>query len=93
MFVGIQTPQYILRNRPSYGLYNTDGYSNGTHIICKFSRRLSPTTEALIDHDGRHREGIDRNKLVDLNQAHYMYPIYFDQDLMTLQGKVLNDYH
>ncbi|CAF4326930.1 unnamed protein product, partial [Adineta steineri] len=33
MFVGVQTPQYVLRGRPAYGLQDTDGYSNATHII------------------------------------------------------------
>jgi len=76
MFVGIQTPQYILRERPSYGLRDADGYSNSTHIICKFVRKLSPNTD----------DGIDKNKVVDLKQPHYMYPIYSDSDLMTSQG-------
>jgi hypothetical protein len=86
MFVGVQTPQYILRERPSYGLRDAEGYSNGTHIICKFIRRLSPNIDTSVDHDGRQRDGIERGKLVDLKQPHYMYPIYSDQDLMTAQG-------
>jgi hypothetical protein len=86
MFVGVQTPQYILRERPSYGLRDTDGYSNATHIICHFARKLSPYTDTLVENDGRNRDGVDRNKFIDLRQPHYMYPIYSDQDLMTSQG-------
>ncbi len=86
MYVGVQTPQYIVRERPSYGLRDADGYSNGTHIICKFVRKLSPHSDT-VDSDGRNRDGIDRNKFVDLKRPHYMYPIYSDQDLMTPQGK------
>ena len=86
MFVGVQTPQYILRERPSYGLRDTDGYSNATHIICHFTRKLSPHTDANAEGDGRSRDGSDRNKFVDLRQPHFMYPIYSDQDLMTPQG-------
>jgi hypothetical protein len=85
MFVGVQTPQYILRERPSYGLQEADGYSDSTHIICKFTRKLSPYTDTL-DNDGRNRDGVDRNKFIDLKQPHYIYPIYSDQDLMTSQG-------
>ena len=83
MFVGVQTPQYIYRERPSYGLRDTDGYSNATHIICKFTRRLSGNADSLSE-----RDGIDRGKLVDLKQPHYMYPIFSDQDLMTPQGEI-----
>lgn len=83
MFVGMHTPQYILRDRPSYGLQDVDGYSNATHIICKFTRKLSPLTET----SGSSRDGADRDKIVDLKQVHYMYPIYSDSDLMTPQGK------
>ncbi len=86
MFVGVQTPQYIARERPSYGLRDTDGYSNGTHIICQFTRKLSPSSDGLVENDGRNRDGVDRGKFVDLRQAHYMYPIYSNQDLLTLQG-------
>lgn len=86
MFVGVQTPQYIVRERPSYGLRDTDGYANATHIICHFARKLSPHTDTLVENDGRNRDGVDRTKFVDLRQAHYMYPIYSDQDLMTPQG-------
>jgi hypothetical protein len=86
MFVGVQTPQYILRGRPAYGLQEVDGYSNATHIICKFTRQLSPHTDAFVENDGRNRDGADRDKFVDLKKPHYMYPIYSDQDLMTSQG-------
>lgn len=86
MFVGVQTPQYILRTRPSFGLLDTDGYSNATHIICKFTRRLSSSAESTIDQETRNLEGVDRSKWVDLSQAHYMYPIFSDKDLMTSQG-------
>jgi len=89
MFVGVQTPQYIARDRPGYGLRDTDGYSNETHIICKFTRTLSPYTDTLVDNDGKNRDGIDRSKFVDLKQPHYMYPIYADQDLVTSQGRNL----
>lgn len=86
MFVGVQTPQYISRNRPSYGLRDTDGYSNATHIICSFVRKLSPHTNAPLDSDGKNRDGIDKNKFVNLKEPHFMYPIYADQDLITPQG-------
>jgi len=86
MFVGVQTPQYILRGRPAYGLQEVDGYSNATHIICKFTRQLSPHTDAFVENEGRNRDGADRDKFVDLKKPHYMYPIYSDQDLMTSQG-------
>ena len=81
MFVSVQTPQYIARNRPSYGLRDTDGYSNATHIICKFERTLSPYTDEL--------DGIDANKFVNLKEPHYIYPIYANQDLMSSQGMLL----
>jgi hypothetical protein len=83
MFVGGQAPQYISRDRPSYGLRDTDGFSNGTHIICKFIRALSPQTDPLLE-----RDGSERNKFVNLKEPHYMYPIYADQDLTTSQGKI-----
>jgi hypothetical protein len=86
MFVGVQTPQYILRERPSYGLQDADGYSNDTHIMCKFVRKLSPHTDTLGETDGKNRDGVDRNKFVDLRQPHYIYPIYSNADLMTPQG-------
>jgi hypothetical protein len=86
MHVAVQTPQYISRNRPSYGLQDTDGYSNGTHIICKFVRTSSPFTDPLVENDGRNLDGIDRSKFVNLKEPHYMYPIYSNQDLMTPQG-------
>jgi len=89
MYVGVQTPQYISRDRPSYGLNDTDGYSNSTHIICKFARTLLPYTDTLVDNDGKNRDGIDRKKFINLKEPHYMYPIYADQDLMTSQGIVL----
>ncbi len=89
MYVGVQTPQYISRDRPSYGLNATDGYSNSTHIICKFARTLLPYTDTLVDNDGKNRDGIDRKKFINLKEPHYMYPIYADQDLMTPQGIVL----
>ena len=90
MFVGVQTPQYIARERPGYGLRDTDVYFNGTHILCSFVRKLSPHTDALVESDGRNRDGGDRNKFVDLREPHYMYPIYADQDLMTPQGRRTN---
>ncbi|CAF1094588.1 unnamed protein product [Adineta steineri] len=86
MFVGVQTPQYVLRGRPAYGLQDTDGYSNATHIICKFTRKLSPFTDTSVDNDGRPTDGVDRDKFVDLKKPHYMYPIYSNEDLMTAQG-------
>ena len=86
MFVSVQTPQYIVRERPSYGLREADGHSNATHISCKFIRRLSPHTDNLGEQDGRQRDGNDRGKIVDLRRSHYMYPIYSDQDLRTSQG-------
>ncbi|CAF3555241.1 unnamed protein product [Rotaria socialis] len=86
MFVGVQTPQYVFRGRPSYGLREADSYSNATHIICKFSRSLSPHTENSGENDGRSRDRIDREKFVDLKKPHFMYPIYSDEGLMTAQG-------
>ncbi|CAF1353048.1 unnamed protein product [Rotaria sp. Silwood1] len=86
MFVSVQTPQYIARDRPSYGLRDTDGYSNATHIICKFVRSLSPHTDTLLEHGGQNRDGVDRNKFVNLKEPHYMYPIYANQDLITPLG-------
>lgn len=86
MFVGVQTPQYILRGRPAYGLRDTDGYSNATHIICKFTRKLSINGDNAAENDGRNRDRIDRDKVVDLKRPHYIYPIYADQDLMTPHG-------
>jgi hypothetical protein len=86
MFVGVQTPQYISRGRPSYGLREADGYSNATHIICKFERKLSPYPDGAGETDGRNRDGVERDKFIDLKQPHYMYPIYSNQDLMTTQG-------
>ncbi|CAF0914470.1 unnamed protein product [Adineta ricciae] len=86
MFVAVQTAQYILRGRPAYGLQDVDGSSNATHIFCKFTRTLSPYTESFAENDGRVRDGVDRDKLVDLKQAHYLYPIYSNEDLMTAQG-------
>jgi hypothetical protein len=90
MFVGVQTPQYISRERPAYGLRDTDGHSNGSHIICKFVRTLSPQSDTLGD-DGSKGDGVDQNKLVNLKEPHYMYPIYADQDLTTPQGSVFVD--
>jgi hypothetical protein len=90
MFVGVQTPQYISRGRPSYGLRETDGYSNATHIICKFVRKLSPHSDTSGDTDGKNRDGVDREKFIDLRKPHYMYPVYANQDLMTSQGRNLN---
>ena len=87
MFVGVQTPQYIVRERPSYGLRETDGYSNTTHIICKFVRSVSANAEAPVEQDGQHRHSVNRGKLVDLKRPHHLYPIYSDQDLMTPQGR------
>jgi hypothetical protein len=85
MFVGVQTPQYIVRERPSYGLREGDGNSNATHIMCTFVRTLSPYTDTVVENDG-----VERRKFVDLKQPHYMYPIYSDQDLMTPQGMKIN---
>lgn len=82
MFIGGQSPQYISRDRPSFGLRDTDGYSNGTHIICKFTRTLVPQIDSLSD-----RDQTDRKKFVNLKEPHYMYPIFSDQDLMTPQGE------
>jgi hypothetical protein len=82
MFVGVQTPQYISRERPSYGLKNKNGYSNATHITCSFVRTLLPYNDTA----GDNRDGIDRNQFVNLKEPHYMYPIYADQDVMTPQG-------
>ena len=87
MFVGVQTPQYIFHGRPSYGLEKPDGYSNATHIICKFVRKLSPHTDTSVGNDGQNRDGVYWDKFVDLKQPHYMYPIYSNQDLMTTQGR------
>ena len=86
MFVGVQTPKYIFRERPSYGLLNEDGYSNATHIICKFVRKLSPHADSSIENDEQNRGRIDQDKLVDLEKPHYMYPIYSNQDLVASQG-------
>ena len=86
MFVAVQTAQYILRGRPAYGLQDVDGSSNATHIFCKFTRTLSPYAESFVENDGRARDGVDRDKLVDLKQPHYLYPIYSNEDLMTTQG-------
>lgn len=87
MFVGGQAPQYIVRDRPSYGLRSTDGYSNATHIVCDFVRTLSPHTDTLVESDGKTRPAVDRNKFVNLKEPHFMYPIYSDQDLVTPQGE------
>lgn len=86
MFVGVQAPQYISRDRPGYGLRDIEEYANETHIMCKFTRKLSPYSDALVDNDGKVRDGTDRSKLVNLKDPHFMYPIYADQDLMTPQG-------
>lgn len=83
MYVGVQTPQYIQRERPSYGLRDAEGYSNGTHIICQFTRKLSSNVDSIIE-----REGVEKGKFVDLKQPHYIYPIYSNEDLMTLQGQI-----
>jgi hypothetical protein len=93
MFVGVQTPQYISRNRPSYGLRNTDGYSNATHIVCKFDRKLSPHSDIPLENDGKNRDGIDKNKFVNLKEPHFMYPVYIDQDFDTPQGMFLRMYY
>jgi hypothetical protein len=89
MFVGVQTPQYISRDRPTYGLTDTDGDSNATHITCSFKRTLLPYTDTLEENDGKNQDGIDRNKFVNLKNPHYMYPIYADQDIMTPQGIII----
>lgn len=81
MFIGGQSPQYIYRDRPSFGLRDTDGHSNGTHIICSFVRTLVPQADSVAD-----RDQADRKKFVNLKEPHFMYPIYADQDLMTPQG-------
>jgi hypothetical protein len=86
MHVVAQTPQYISRNRPSYGLKNTEEYANETHIICKFVRTLSPYTDTLAETGGKNQDDIDRTKFVNLKEPHYMYPIYSEQDLLTPQG-------
>ncbi|CAF1083425.1 unnamed protein product [Adineta steineri] len=86
MFVGVQTPQNILRDRPLYGLQDTDGYSNGSHIVCKFDRKLSPHTPEVLENDGKNPDGVDNNKFVNLKEPHYMYPIYTNEDLLTSQG-------
>ena len=86
-FVGLHTAQYIARDRPAYGLRDTEGYSNETHIACKFTRTLSPYSDAFGAPGGKSGDGIERNKFVDLKQPHYMYPIYADQDLLTSQGR------
>jgi hypothetical protein len=91
MFVGVQTPQYISRDRPSYGLRETEGDANATHIMCKFVRTLLPYTDTLVENDGRSRDGTERNKFVSLKEPHYMYPIYADQDLLTSQGMRIPD--
>lgn len=90
MFVNVQTPQYIARDRPSYGLRDTDAYHNGTHIVCSFVRKLAPHTDGLVEDGGRNRDGSDRNKFIDLREPHYMYPIYANQELMTSQGRRTN---
>ena len=84
MFIGGQSPQYIYRDRPSFGLRDTDGHSNGTHIICSFVRTLVPQADSVAD-----RDQADRKKFVNLKEPHFTYPIYADQDLMTPQGIVL----
>ncbi|CAF4729236.1 unnamed protein product [Rotaria sp. Silwood1] len=86
MFVSVQNPQYVFRGRPSYGLRDAEGYSNGSHIICKFEKDLSPHTDDLVENDGRNQGRIDQDKLVDLRQPHYMYPIFSEADLSTPQG-------
>lgn len=86
MFVGVQTPQYISRDRPGYGLRDIEDYSNETHIVCKFTRQLSPHSDAFTDDDGKARDAGERSKLVNLKDPHYMYPIYADQNLQTPQG-------
>ncbi|CAF2996447.1 unnamed protein product [Rotaria sp. Silwood2] len=86
MFVSVQNPQYVFRGRPSYGLQDAEGYSNGSHIFCKFEKGLSPHTDDLVEDDGRNRGRIDQDKLVDLRKEHYMYPIFSDGDLSTPQG-------
>ena len=91
MFVNVQTPQYISRDRPSYGLSDTDGYSNATHIICKFVRTLAPYTDTFENNE-KNRDGADKNKYVNLKEPHYMYPVYADQDLMTPQGLFFYQY-
>lgn len=83
MFVGVQTPQYIVRERPTYGLRDVDGYSNATHISCKFIRTLSAPTDAFGESDGQNR---DREKFVDLKQPHFIYPIYSNDELKTSTG-------
>lgn len=88
MFVGVQTPQYISRDRPSYGLRDTDGYSNSTHIFCKFTRTLSPDADTALENSGKNRD-TERSKLVNLKEPHFMYPVYADQDLVTSQGMFL----
>lgn len=93
MFVGVQTPQYIVRERPSYGLRETDGYSNATHISCKFIRRLSPHADAFGGQDARQRDGNERGRIVDLRQSHYMYPIYSNDELRTSQGTNTSTVH
>ncbi|CAF0897527.1 unnamed protein product [Rotaria sordida] len=86
MFVSVQSPQYVFRGRPSYGLRDAEGYSNGPHIICKFEKSLAAYTDDLVEDDERNRGRIDRERLVDLRQPHYIYPIYSDEDLVTAQG-------
>lgn len=81
MFVGGQTPQNIVRDRPLYGLYDADAYSNATHIVCKFTRSLSANTDERDSESASNRQ-----KVVNLKEPHFMYPIYSDQDLMTPQG-------
>ncbi|CAF3371041.1 unnamed protein product [Rotaria socialis] len=87
MFVSVQTPQYISSDRPSYGLRDTDGYANASHIICKFIRTLSLDADTPVDNSGKNRDGANnRNKIVNLKEPHYMYPVYADQDLVTSKG-------
>ncbi|UJR14214.1 hypothetical protein I4U23_001207 [Adineta vaga] len=86
MFVGVQTPQYMQRERPSYGLRDTDGYSNGTHISCRFTRKLAPYAGVSAENDGKHPDGVDKDKFINLKEPHFMYPIYTNHDLMTPQG-------
>lgn len=87
MFVSVQTPQYIVRNQPLYGLRDADGYSNATHIICKFVRALS-NTDAPSDTSGKNRDDVDKNKIMNLKEPRFMYPIYSDEPLVTAsQGK------
>lgn len=86
MFVGVQTPQYISHDYPAYGLRETDGYSNTTHITCKFIRTLLPYSDTLDGNNVKSQDRVEREKFVNLKEPHYMYPIYADQDLITSQG-------